>query len=77
MANRLNLAMLNKKKEEVSKSEMNKAKGGTVQLNREETCECNHVWIDNTFDVNIAVQTSACRCSIWMILGLMLGVSEE
>jgi len=80
MAEKLNLAVLNKRKEDISKNEMNKTKAGLKQLdsaNTESTCDCSLCGIVS-FDVVVGTKADSCECgSVWMHFGMAWGVAQE
>lgn len=80
MAGKLNLAKLDKKREEISETEMTEVKAGNFRLQGEpvsqtkaEDCKCEH-WIeyaDN--EVLLEPPIADCHCSIWMAFGMLWG----
>jgi hypothetical protein len=72
MKQKLNLAVLNKRKEEMNEKEMNEVKAGSIK------CECEvecHGYPTARSDIWTSVDTGEnCPCgSIWTIFGLMWG----
>jgi hypothetical protein len=81
MTKKLNLARLNKKREEISESEMAKFKAGNKDLHGNvrggDSCECEcaalFVYEDVSGPVWLAPDSENCVCaSIWVIFGLMI-----
>jgi len=68
MAQKINLAVLNKKKEEIDQQEMREARGG-------KGCPSCAFNIDNTTSLEVYYMLAACQCgSIWVLEGLVVVV---
>lgn len=67
MAQKINLAVLNKKKEELDQKEMHEARGGGTACG-----SCSSI-DDNNEAVFLIIEGASCGCgSIWVIFGLSL-----
>jgi hypothetical protein len=63
MAQKINLAVLNKKKEELTQTEMAKNLGGII-------CGCSPIEVTLNYNLNL-IDQPPCQCgSIWMVFGM-------